>query len=168
MTSTVLLPLFDRIDLVEPVPKFVEQAKRNAENGTEEGWKLLKKGKGVRMWRAGLQHFDPAAPAVALGDRTSELVCTVGNDALSWPDPARPHSSEDGYDLVMIQWCIGHLSDAELVDFLKRSRKSLREGPKGCEGYIILKENTCKDSEGDDLGRIFDEDDSSTTRSVLR
>lgn len=167
VTSTVLLPLFHRIDLVEPVPKFIEQAQKNAEKGAEEGWKHLKKkngNKGVRMWRAGLQYFDPLAPAVPLDQGSSELVCTVGSADLNWPDPTTRHASEDGYDLVLIQWCIGHLSDAQLAHYLKRSREALREGPNGCEGYIMLKENVCSDIAGEGTGRIFDEDDSSTTR----
>lgn len=58
----------------------------------------------------------------------------------------------------------GHLSDDELVAFLKRSRAALRQQPDGgpCEGYILLKENVCKD----ETERLFDEDDSSYTRCV--
>ncbi|ORY59422.1 alpha-N-methyltransferase NTM1 [Leucosporidium creatinivorum] len=164
VTSTVLLPLFDRVDLVEPVRKFVNQAKRNSDKG-KEGWKSLKAGKGVRMWLAGLQFFDPLAPAVPIGGGESELIATVGSKDLSWPKPEEQFDLQDGYDLVMIQWCIGHLSDAQLVEFLKRSRKALREGENGTEGYIMLKENICKDTDGEGAGQLFDDDDSSITRS---
>ncbi|KDE06548.1 hypothetical protein MVLG_03196 [Microbotryum lychnidis-dioicae p1A1 Lamole] len=179
VTSTVLLPLFDRVDLVEPVPKFLKEAQRHAERG-REGWKYLSTGKGVRMWQAGLQFFDPAAPAIPVPPiryedpqavvGTVELVATYGSESLVWPDPKRRRDTdsggaEDGYDLCMIQWCIGHLSDAELVDFLKRSRKALRQDDQGCQGYIILKENVCKDTEGAGAGFLFDDDDSSVTRS---
>ncbi|SCZ97404.1 BZ3500_MvSof-1268-A1-R1_Chr4-2g07192 [Microbotryum saponariae] len=177
VTST--LPLFDRVDLVEPVPKFLKEAQRHAERG-REGWKYLSTGKGVRMWQAGLQFFDPAAPAIPVPPirsedpqavvGTVELVATYGSEALVWPDPKRrmdteSGGAEDGYDLCMIQWCIGHLSDAELVEFLKRSRKALRQDDRGCQGYIILKENVCKDTEGAGAGFLFDDDDSSVTRS---
>ncbi|SGY75303.1 BQ5605_C005g03416 [Microbotryum silenes-dioicae] len=173
------LPLFDRVDLVEPVPKFLKEAQRHAERG-REGWKYLSTGKGVRMWQAGLQFFDPAAPAIPVPPirsedpqavvGTVELVATYGSESLVWPDPKRRRDTdsggaEDGYDLCMIQWCIGHLSDAELVDFLKRSRKALRQDDQGCQGYIILKENVCKDTEGAGAGFLFDDDDSSVTRS---
>ena len=60
----------------------------------------------------------------------------------------------------------GHLSDDELVAFLKRSRAALRQQPNAggaCEGYILLKENVCKD----ETERLFDDDDSSYTRYVL-
>jgi protein N-terminal methyltransferase len=163
VTSTVLLPLFDRVDLVEPVKKFVDQAKRNSDKG-KEGWKSLKTGKGVRMWLAGLQFFDPRAPAIPLDGGQSQLVATVGSKELSWPNPEEHFDLQDGYDLVMIQWCIGHLSDEQLVEFLKRCRKALREGENGTEGYIMLKENICKDTDGEGAGQLFDDDDSSITR----
>lgn len=166
VTSTVLLPLFDRVDLVEPVRKFVDQAKRNAGKG-EEGWKELKGGKGCRMWLAGLQYFDPLAPAVPVDGGEVEHITTLGNESLVWPDPMQAVDiKEDGYDTVLIQWCIGHLSDPQLVEFLKRSRKALKEGENGCEGYIILKENTCKDTDGEGAGILFDDEDSSITRRV--
>ncbi|KAM0753902.1 hypothetical protein T439DRAFT_322787 [Meredithblackwellia eburnea MCA 4105] len=175
VTSTVLLPLFDRVDLVEPVPKFVEAAKEAAEKGIKEGWKLVKppfsteetknRGKGVRMWQAGLQHFDPLHPAEALAGGASKHIGTFGDVNLTWPDPSQTFSEDDGYDLVMIQWCIGHLSNQQLVDFLKRAQKSLRRSEFGLEGYICLKENVCRDETAEGTGMLFDEDDSSFTRS---
>lgn len=183
VTSTVLLPLFDLVDLVEPVEPFVVQAQTNALEG-KEGWKWLHVGdesrrKGVRIWRAGLQHFDPLAPArpVKGGVNGAEagassppkvdLFAQLGKEDAAWPEPSRDLDiAEEGYDLVMVQWCIGHLSDSELVAFLQRSRRALRQRADGiCEGYIIVKENVCKDTDGGGVGRIFDEDDSSITRS---
>ncbi|GAA5978207.1 hypothetical protein JCM10908_004273 [Rhodotorula pacifica] len=184
VTSTVLLPLFDLVDLVEPVPSFVKQAKKNALRGGE-GWRSLRaeedeaaqaggekqagKRKAVRIWKAGLQHFDPRCPGrpVDAAKGSVELFAKVGREEPSWPaaneEPRELAVQEEGYDLVMIQWCIGHLSDDELVAFLQRSRAALRQQPDGgpCEGYIVLKENVCQD----EAERIFDEDDSSFTRS---
>lgn len=60
------------------------------------------------------------------------------------------------YDLVWVQWCIGQLNDAQLVDFLGRCKGRLRD-----DGVIVVKENTT--TSGVD---IFDEVDSSVTRSV--
>ncbi|KAK4703588.1 hypothetical protein P7C70_g2631, partial [Phenoliferia sp. Uapishka_3] len=172
VTSTVLLPLFDRIDLVEPVSKFVEVAKEDATKAGKEGWKLLKGkedggkgGKGVRMWLAGLQYFDPRIPGVALEGGESVEVGRFGDEALSWPQATSETPEEDGYDVVMVQWCIGHLSDAELVSFLQRSQKALRRTEFGLEGYIVLKENVCKDDADEGRGSLFDDDDSSITRS---
>ncbi|KAK4053806.1 hypothetical protein OIV83_001462 [Microbotryomycetes sp. JL201] len=166
VSATVLLPLFDQVDLVEPVSKFLQQAKLNAEIGSD-GWKGVKQGdKSARLWLAGLQYFDPLQPALPVAGGKSQLFAAVGSTSLAWPDPATAlNVGEDGYDLIMIQWCIGHLSDEQLVDFLKRSRRALRQDQDECQGYIILKENICKDEESNGAGIIFDDDDSSVTRS---
>ncbi|GAA5894650.1 hypothetical protein JCM6882_006647 [Rhodosporidiobolus microsporus] len=174
VTSTVLLPLFDTVDLVEPVGSFVERAQENALEG-KEGWAALhpsKDGapakKGARVWKAGLQHFDPLCPTRPVGAGKVELFATLGGDKAAWVDPGRELdvTGEEGYDLVMVQWCIGHLSDDELVAFLQRSRAALRQKKDGtCEGFIVLKENVCKDSDADGAGRLFDDEDSSITRS---
>ncbi|CEQ39844.1 SPOSA6832_01417 [Sporobolomyces salmonicolor] len=187
VTSTVLLPLFDLVDLVEPVPSFVKQAKRNALAG-KEGWAALHPPagatepardeltlKGARIWRAGLQHFDPLCPSRPVAGSSGvpsssskhvELFAHLGGSALPWPDPARELDlAEEGYDLVMVQWCVGHLDDPSLVEFLKRSRRALRTSRDGkVEGFIIVKENTCKDTDGAGAGRLFDDSDSSITR----
>ena len=60
------------------------------------------------------------------------------------------------YDLVWTQWCVGHLTDAQLVDYLKRCQAVLKPG-----GLIVLKENLS--TTGAD---VFDELDSSVTRLV--
>jgi protein N-terminal methyltransferase len=51
---------------------------------------------------------------------------------------------------------VGHLKDHELVEYLKRCAKGIREG-----GVIVVKENisNCPDD-------VYDEVDSSVTRSV--
>lgn len=60
------------------------------------------------------------------------------------------------YDLVWTQWCVGHLTDAQLVGYLRRCAETLGPG-----GVIVVKENLT--TSGVD---IFDENDSSVTRSV--
>ncbi|KAI9891672.1 MAG: Alpha N-terminal protein methyltransferase 1 [Vezdaea aestivalis] len=64
---------------------------------------------------------------------------------------------EQLYDLIWIQWCVGHLTDKELVALLVRCSASLSVG-----GWIVLKENMSSDPEKKD---IFDDEDSSVTRS---
>lgn len=113
ITSTVLLPIFNRVDVVEPVAKFLQVAKENAISGQVDGWKLLGKGmegKGIRLWLSGLQFFDPSAPGTPIGplveggeEGTSELYATVGDSNLIWPEPSTSTEIEDGYDLIMIQ-----------------------------------------------------------------
>jgi protein N-terminal methyltransferase len=60
------------------------------------------------------------------------------------------------YDLVWTQWCVGHLTDRQLVEYLERCRDALAE-----DGLIVIKENLS--TSGRDA---FDEEDSSVTRYV--
>lgn len=52
-----------------------------------------------------------------------------------------------------IQWCIGHLTDDDLVALFRRCQTGLRPG-----GTIVLKENVCEE------GFVVDKEDSSVTR----
>lgn len=76
-------------------------------------------------------------------------VCVVGLEA--W----RP--GERRYDLMWNQWCLGHLTDVQLVEYLKRCTEAVTEG-----GWIVVKENMSTEKDGED---IFDEVDSSVTRT---
>ena len=58
------------------------------------------------------------------------------------------------YDCIWVQWVIGHLTDRDMVAFLRRALAGLREG-----GFVVLKENTCRE------GFVVDKEDSSLTRS---
>lgn len=62
------------------------------------------------------------------------------------------------YDLIWIQWCVGHLTDHQLVSFLERCKAAL-DVEKG--GFIVVKENNSTSGKDD-----FDEVDSSVTRYV--
>jgi protein N-terminal methyltransferase len=61
------------------------------------------------------------------------------------------------YDLVWNQWCVGQLTDAQLVAYLKRLPKALAPG-----GWIVVKENLSNHHLDQD---VFDETDSSVTRT---
>lgn len=60
------------------------------------------------------------------------------------------------YDMVWIQWVIGHLDDNDLVKFLRLCTSSLTAG-----GVICIKENNTRDH----ISFHVDRDDSSITRS---
>lgn len=60
------------------------------------------------------------------------------------------------YDLIWTQWCVGHLTDDQLVSYLQVCKEALNE-----TGIIVVKEN--QSTSGED---IFDETDSSVTRYV--
>lgn len=65
---------------------------------------------------------------------------------------------QDGttYDVVWNQWCVGHLTDGQLVAYLRRCRGALAP-----DGFIVVKENLTR--QGEDL---FDDVDSSVTRYI--
>ena len=48
------------------------------------------------------------------------------------------------YDLVWLQWVLGHLTDTDVVALLARCRAALRAG-----GAIVIKDNTAAPSECD-------------------
>ena len=64
---------------------------------------------------------------------------------------------EQRYDLIWNQWCLGHLTDEQLVSYFKRCSKALIKG-----GWIVVKENVSTNKDGAD---VFDEVDSSVTRT---
>ncbi|RYO83844.1 hypothetical protein DL766_004140 [Monosporascus sp. MC13-8B] len=59
------------------------------------------------------------------------------------------------YDLIWNQWCLGYLTDEQLVQYLKRCKVALNPN----KGLIVVKENIS--TSGIDL---FDDGDSSVTR----
>lgn len=61
------------------------------------------------------------------------------------------------YDLIWNQWCVGHLTDAQLVDYLVRCKGGLSPS-----GIIVVKENISTSANAED---IYDEVDSSVTRT---
>ena len=69
------------------------------------------------------------------------------------------------YDLIWNQWCVGYLTDAQLVVYLRRCSEGLKKAAEGdatsCS-WIVLKENLSSDIHHKD---IYDEEDSSVTRS---
>ena len=62
------------------------------------------------------------------------------------------------YDIIWIQWCVGHLTDDQLVAYLVQCKKVLESE----RGIIVVKEN--QSTGGMDL---FDPEDSCVTRCVL-
>ncbi|KAM0324361.1 hypothetical protein ACHAQA_008142 [Verticillium albo-atrum] len=77
-------------------------------------------------------------------------VSNIGLEAWSPPPDAPP-----AYDLMWNQWCVGHLTDAQLVAYLRRCRAALRDG-----GFVVIKENLS--TSGADQ---FDDVDGSVTRT---
>ncbi len=62
---------------------------------------------------------------------------------------------ENTYDIIWVQWVIGYLTDWDLVSFLYRMGRALKDG-----GVIVIKDNTCNE-----LAFLADCNDSDITRS---
>lgn len=61
------------------------------------------------------------------------------------------------YNLIWNQWCLGHLTDKQLISHLGRCREALVK-----DGWIVVKENMSTKQDGQDA---FDTVDSSVTRT---
>jgi len=60
-------------------------------------------------------------------------------------------------DMIWNQWCLGQLTDTQLVDYFNRIKDKIKPG-----GWIVVKENMSSATFGQD---IFDQTDSSVTGS---
>lgn len=152
VTQDVLLHLVDEVVLVEPVAKFLAQAQTRIP--TFKG--IADKSKGVLCVKSTLQAFDPrTAPDVNPKNVYSRAGATV-------------KTKDEGYDVVWMQWCLGHMTDDDLVQLLKASKESLRGPAAGDDqntaGIIVVKENCCAETISGEPQVIFSDDDSSVTR----
>ena len=85
---------------------------------------------------------------------------TVGDVFVTGLESWEPSKS---YDLIWNQWCLGHLTDAQLVAYLSRCGSRLTMSPGGThEGFVVVKENLSNTATAED---VFDPEDSSITRS---
>ncbi|XP_004293704.1 PREDICTED: alpha N-terminal protein methyltransferase 1 [Fragaria vesca subsp. vesca] len=72
--------------------------------------------------------------------------------------PLQEFTPEAGrYDIIWVQWCIGHLTDDDFVSFFTRAKVGLKPG-----GLFVLKENIARTG-----GFVLDKEDRSITRSDL-
>jgi protein N-terminal methyltransferase len=155
VTADVLLQLVQDVTLLEPVNNFITEAwARGSANDTR--WKgIANQRNSVEFYQGTLQQFDPSHPAThakSLG-RVGYIPLPIESD------------TESGFDVIWCQWCLGHLSDADLVSFFKRCKKALRTGGvRGGRSLIIVKENLCSDPPEGGPRTVFDDEDSSLTR----
>lgn len=164
VTATVLLHLVSDVLLLEPVTPFIQKALSHAKSSAENSeisvsqrWKgLHDRSKSVTFVQGTLQSFDPAHP---IAGTSVNLLDRIGFQ----PSTGQLEDVDSGFDVIWCQWCLGHLSDPELLAFLERSYAALRE--KG-RSLIIVKENCCSDAPDGGPRSTFDEEDSSLTRYV--
>ncbi|PFH56352.1 hypothetical protein XA68_16694 [Ophiocordyceps unilateralis] len=99
------------------------------------------------------EHVDVVEPVSKFTDVLSckSGVRTIFNVGLEEWEPV-PGTE---YDLIWTQWCLGHLTDSQIVRYLELCKTALTPG----HGIIVFKENLS----GSDVD-VFDETDSSVTR----
>lgn len=157
VTADVLLHLVSDVVLVEPVTAFVQKALAHArasaldENTSfKVSWPgLADQTKSVVILQDTLQNFRPLAP------HHSNF-----HDRIGYQPPRPTDDIGMGYDVIWCQWCLGHLTNFDLVVFLRRCHEALIQHPRS---LIVVKENICNEGE-----EVFDEDDSSLTRYERR
>jgi len=132
------------VDIVEPVKKFTDEIAK-PENFAEE----KAAGKIGKIVNVGLEAWTP-----------EEKAYWVIWKRVSSPPP---FPEIMGVTRMLIskansQWCVGHLTDVALTEYLKRCVAGIKEG-----GMIVVKENisNCSDD-------VYDEVDSSVTRYIHR
>lgn len=168
VTSDTLLPLVHDVVLLEPVGQFVQEALRRAQanaastsapaptsNAPDRSfWPgLADQSKSVTVLQGTLQDFDPLNP-----HRVTFL------DRVGYQPPRPVDDIGLGFDIIWCQWCLGHLSDEDLVAFFIRCRAALKQHRRS---MIVVKENLCQDLLGPKPLTVFDDQDSSLTRSVF-
>ncbi|CEJ87478.1 hypothetical protein VHEMI04428 [[Torrubiella] hemipterigena] len=96
---------------------------------------------------------DVVEPVAKFTDRlkTKKGVCDIFNVGLE--DWKATEGAQ--YDLIWIQWCLGYLSDDEIVDCLKRCKTTLRDD----SSLVVIKENLSSGNE-----KMIDDVDGSVTR----
>ncbi|KLO14698.1 DUF858-domain-containing protein [Schizopora paradoxa] len=163
VTSSVLLHLVQDVVLVEPVDHFVRKAlvQATAPVHASGEWKGIDdRTKSVTIVKGALQAFDPREPLEKLTG------CEILGRAGYSPEAGNPDPS--GYDVIWCQWCMGHLSDEDLVRFLKQSKEALRstaDDTGDFDGIIVIKENLCSEETPGEARTVFDDEDNSLTRS---
>ncbi|KAI5789720.1 alpha-N-methyltransferase NTM1 [Peziza echinospora] len=128
ITKDLLTKFCTTTDVIEPVVKFTDEVSTSAPFAS-----LREAGKIGKIINKGLEDWDPTATAA------------------EWAIDGKPV----GYDIIWNQWCVGHLRDADLVQYLRRCAKALNP----TRGVIIVKENIATGTD------IFDDQDSSVTRT---
>lgn len=133
VTQGLLRKVCSKVDIIEPVEKFAVEA-------------AIKLRGGPHKINGGVEEKATAA--------------WEGETYIMGLESWIPESQS--YDLIWNQWCLGHLTDSQLVTYFRRCSDGLRRQQPSGGGWIVVKENISTNAEGKD---IFDKLDSSVTRT---
>ncbi|WFC99643.1 hypothetical protein MYAM1_002388 [Malassezia yamatoensis] len=170
VTEHSLLPLVDEVHLVEPVHKFLLEAKRNSSE-----WKPLQQSEETSPFHAKklayfhtspLQRFPIARPYTSVTNAELKIEPTVMRNG-SVTEQEEPV----WWDVVWCQWCLQHLSEKDLLRFLKDAQAALKPSSSDADqfqpgGVIIIKENVCRENSDGSESTWFDDEDHSVTRKL--
>ncbi|KAL0071359.1 hypothetical protein AAF712_001216 [Marasmius tenuissimus] len=169
VTRDTLLYLIPHVVLLEPVNPFIQQALSTARSSSDlstpktSRWPgLADKSKSVTFIECTLQHCDPSRPLS--NSKSAKFLDRVGFT----PEEGPLADIDTGFDVIWCQWCLGHLKDDDLIAFFKRCHGALR-ADNGFPGrsLIVVKENVCSNTADGGPRTVFDEEDSSFTRSDM-
>lgn len=176
VTKDVLLPLLDDVVLLEPVKSLVDQAvaagRASASSETSEKgqkWKgIEEKTKSVVILQGTLQAFDPSniitvSPS-SQSDTDTKSVKLLDRVGYAPTTDSPTSDLVERFDVIWCQWCLGHLSDVDIVPFFRQCKAALRDTK---DALIVVKENLCSDPADGGARTVFDEQDSSLTRSDM-
>jgi len=133
-------------------------------------WPAFKKGstpaKSASFVLSTLQSFDLQAPV--------DFAPPIWSDGRSGEKESR---SSTQFDVIWCQWMLQHLSDPDLIKFLRSARDALvpADGAAAADapqeksvlsgaGCIFIKENVCSENEDGSENVWWDEEDKSITR----
>ncbi|RDW79258.1 N-terminal protein methyltransferase [Aspergillus mulundensis] len=138
VTEGLLRDVCEVVDAVEPVEKFASVMR-----GRKSGEDSARASNGAQTETQGGGDGESESERGVIGD-----IYVTGLE--SWTPTQK-------YDLVWAQFCANYVTDAQLVEFLRRCCASLTES-----GIVGFKENISTDFNGQDM---YDEEDSSVTRT---
>ena len=136
----------DELVTVWPSIKFDKVADCGAGIGRVSKFLLLPRFKHVDLVEQSPRLLEASADYIGPPDNARTTAVLIGLQDFS-PEP-------NSYDIIWIQWVIGHLHDLDFISFFRRCSAGLREG-----GLIILKDNCC-----DHWTFVLDKTDSSVSR----
>ena len=156
VSADVLLHLVSDVVLVEPVMirEALEHARASALDTTTTpriSWPgLADQSKSVTFLQDTLQQFQPLAP------HSSQF-----HDRIGYQPPCATDDIGKGFDVIWCQWCLGYVTNPDLVAFLRRCHEALNKHPRS---LIVVKENVCRNALDGSAVEIFAKEDSSLTR----
>jgi len=139
----------DTLAQLRPELKFDKAADCGAGIGRVSKHLLLRRFQHVDLIEQSPRLLAAASEYVGASDGNDRMTCIVQGLQDFAPPP-------NTYDVIWIQWVIGHLHDLDFIRFFKRCAAGLRPG-----GVIVLKDNCAQN-----YTFVVDSDDSSVARCV--